>query len=231
MREFKKNTWTMIKRLSLGLALAVPGLYQGHAQAQSIVLNFNGTITAAPCLMRVTPSSVPATVALISGSTSTSINVPVLNYSSVITASAGDPLSSPITFKVDMSGPSGGATRCLSGTKFQVVLLATNLNSVDSTTLSGRNLLVNQTNAQVGIEIAARSNLNTTYTLLTSLPTTNNSLYDIGSLVSSQTGLSPVSPALGYFEFSVTPVRIAATGAPITQTTYGGSITLSSTYN
>lgn len=230
MREFKKNTWTLVKRLSLGLALAVPGLYQGHVQAQNIVLNFNGTITAAPCLMRVTPSSVPATVALISGSTSTSINVPVLNYSTVITASAGDALSLPITFKVDMSGPSGGATRCTSGTKFQVVLLATNPNSVD-TTVSGRNLLVNQTNAQVGIEIAARSNPTSTYTPLTSLPITNNSLYDIVSLVSNQTGLSPVSPATGYFEFSVTPVRIAATGAAITQTSYGGSITLSSTYN
>ena len=231
MREFKKNTWTLIKRLSLGLALAVPGLYQGHAQAQNIVLNFSGTISAAPCLLRVTPmagSGSTVTAASASSTTST-IALPNLNYADVYNATPGTSFDGSTTFKVELAGPAGGTSACI-GTKFQVALFAP-VGNVD-TTLIGRNLLVNQPNGQVGLEIAARSNLNTSYAPLQNLPVANGvGQIEISTYKSNVTNLNSVSPLGGNFEFSVTPVKIAAAGTALAQTRYGGSITLQASYN
>ena len=228
MREFKKNTWTMIKRLSLGLALAVPGLYQGHAQAQNIVLNFNGTITAPLCLLRVTPTSGPT----IASGGSGSINLPTLLYNTVLGVASGDPITASVTFKVDMSSPAGGTTNCASASRFQVIVMTTNVNSVDTST--GRTLLVNPTTSspQVGLEIAARNSLNpgANFTPIASL-SQNSLVINVITGVSSQTLLQPAPQTSGYFEFSLTPVKIAAAGTAFTQTTYGGSITLQTSYN
>ncbi|MEI6618440.1 MAG: hypothetical protein WCO17_04915 [Betaproteobacteria bacterium] len=223
MREFKKNTWTMIKRLSLGLALAVPGLYQGHAQAQSIVLNFNGTINPAPCLLRVTSGG--ATIAGAGGSNTGSMSLKTLEIADISNVNPGNALiGKDATFSVDLRAADGSSS-CTSTSYFQVILVAPTANLVDRTL--GRPVLVNQaTGAQVGLQFSAKLAASLLgYTTLNSLPQVPTDV-GITSGTSAQTTLSSVSQSGGKYDFQVTPVRLALPTATITSGSYGGSITI-----
>lgn len=222
MREFKKNTWTLIKRLSLGLALAVPGLYQGHAQAQTVI-NFNGTITGPACLLRVTSggTTIP---------TNGNIILSTLDPSKFSGVNRGESVRAPVTnFSVDLSS-SDGTGNCANGSKFQVILVAPNASLVDTSLPGGRPILVNQASgAQVGIEFQL---------VLSAAPfaATVNSLPQVATAVtvssatsggiSSQTNLAAVNQTGGKFDFMAMPVRLAPSTATITPGTYGGSITI-----
>ncbi len=217
MREFKKNTWTLIKRLSLGLALAVPGLYQGHAQAQNIVLNFSGTIQNPICILRVQNSS------LNSVTTAGVATLPLgtLTYSEVYAAAQGGTIGSPTLFRVNVTDTDGSL--CKTRNPFQVTLLA---NAGDVKTINGNPVLTSSSNREVGVLISV---LDQNYVPLASLPAAVSAA-ETSQGNSNLSTLQARAQSISSFLYSAQPVKLAAANTAITPGSYGGQLTVQATF-
>jgi len=224
MREFKQNTWTLIKRLSLGLALIVPGFYQGHAQAQNVTLTFSGTIQNPICLVRV--SNGAGNPVMNTGAAATTLPLSSLPYSEVYSAAQGTLIGTSTLFKVDVIDQAGSS--CPNTNLFQVTLLAAVVGDVK--TISGNTVLTSSSNQQVGLLISLKKDATTaTYTPLTSLPTATSMTERLQNN-SNLAGLGARAQNTGSFEYSVQPMKLVAANTPFTPGSYGGQLTVQATF-
>jgi len=209
----------MRKCMALAGVAILACLFQTNALAQDVTLNFSGTISTPTCIARVTVGGAKT----LAGS-STTISMPTLSNPTVRLAAQGDSLADRTTFDVDLA-TSSNAT-CTNTGKFQVAFIsaASNVN----TSLSGRAIL-GGSGSQVGVELSV--NNSGIYNAITSIPTTMaGANIDASTGRSTQLAMDAANQNGGSFTFAATPVKLAVTGAVITDNAYSGTVTLGVNY-